>query len=133
MKTAVTIALTFSIIGFAQAHPAHPANGGRNAKSSPPIGILEKFDLDQDGKLSDEERRALKTSRRERMLKRFDVDRDGKLSKVERLEMQGKIKLRRAKLLRQFDADDDGKLSATERQVAREAAALRRSERPFAR
>lgn len=49
--------------------------------------MLERFDADKHGKLSDAERQAAKAQRaefRQRMLERFDADKDGKLSPAER-------------------------------------------------
>ena len=100
--------------------------------------MLEKFDTDGDGKLSEEEkaeaRKAMqekKQQREERMLKRFDADGDGQLSDAEKAEakkqkeqMQEKMKkagVNIEEIRKQFDADGDGQLSEQERAQARKA------------
>lgn len=64
----------------------------------------------------------------QRMLERFDKDGDGKLSEAERQAaheamgpMREKLAARRAEMLARFDADHDGQLSESERQAARAA------------
>ena len=94
--------------------------------------ILEKFDKDGDGKLSDEERaaareafRARLAAHKEEILKRFDKDGDGKLSDEERAATRESLRNRLAahwdQILKRFDKDGDGKLSDEERAAAREA------------
>jgi hypothetical protein len=82
--------------------------GGRGERPVPPE-ILEKFDLDKDGKLSPEERKAAREARE----KEFDKDGDGKLNEQEREAMRD---ANRAKMLERFDKDGDGKLSEEEKQ-----------------
>ena len=67
--------------------------GGR--PQGPPPHLLEKFDKDKDGKLSPEEREAMKAERekateeqRKVMLEKFDTDKDGKISPEEREAIQ---------------------------------------------
>jgi Ca2+-binding EF-hand superfamily protein len=59
------------------------------------------------------------------MLERFDADKDGKLSDAERTAARASMQQHRgemrAKMLERFDADKDGKLSDTERKAARAA------------
>ncbi len=71
--------------------------------------------------------------RNNKVLDRFDKDGDGKLSETEAQaarEMMEKRKERggelKKKMLERFDADGDGKLSEEERQAAREAMKKRR-------
>lgn len=67
--------------------------------------MVKKYDKDGDGKLSDEEREAMKKDRRERM------------------------EQRRAEMLKQYDKDGDGKLSDEERKPMIEARKKAREER----
>ena len=46
--------------------------------------LIEKFDTDGDGKLSDEEKQAAREARKAEFLKKFDKDGDGELSPEER-------------------------------------------------
>jgi hypothetical protein len=59
------------------------------------------------------------------MMEKFDADKDGKLSETERAAAKAAFKEKggefRAKVLERFDADKDGKLSETERAAAKEA------------
>ena len=71
--------------------------------------ILERFDLDGDGKLNQQEREALRAARgkhsqngeraqrptREQMIQRFDTDGDGKLNETERQAMRQVAQQRR--------------------------------------
>lgn len=81
----------------------------------PPPALLKEFDKDGDGKLSDEERKAMHEAmkarmeeRRKEMLEKYDTDGDGKLSEEERR------KARAAELIKRFDKDGDGKLDEAE-------------------
>lgn len=90
-----------------------------------PSQLLEKFDADKDGKLSDEEREAMKAERQKAseaqgkaMLDKLDTDKDGKISAEEReafkTERQKEMEQRRKEDFDKFDADKDGKLSYDE-------------------
>lgn len=79
----------------------------REGRGVPPE-ILEKFDLDKDGKLSKEEREAARAARE----KEFDKDGDGKLNDEEKKAMQED---NHKKMLQRFDKDGDGKLSDEEK------------------
>ena len=64
------------------------------ANRQPPAHIIEKFDKDGDGKLSDEERAEI----RKEMMAKFDKDGDGKLSPEERkAAMEARSKLSQGK------------------------------------
>ena len=85
--------------------------------------MLEKFDADGDGSLSDAEKQAAKEAfearraehREKMMLKHFDEDGDGVLSEPEQAAAQEAHEQRLAK----FDLDGDGELSREEHQAAR--------------
>ncbi len=91
-----------------------------NRPHGPPSAeMIKKFDKDGDGKLSDEERKAMqeagKAKREEHqkaMLAKYDKDGDGKLSDEERAAAKAD---REAEMLKKFDKDGDGKLSDEER------------------
>jgi Ca2+-binding EF-hand superfamily protein len=74
-----------------------------------------QFDTDGDGKLSKQEKKAMRESVRAQVLEKFDADGDGELSEEER----GAAKLARSeKIIAKFDTDGDNKLSAQELSVA---------------
>jgi len=79
-----------------------------------PPGERLYIDNDGDGKLSEEERAAMRKAMAERGGKRGEGD--------------GKAV--RERILKQFDRDGDGKLNEQERAAARKAMAERRKERP---
>lgn len=94
--------------------------------------VLEKFDADKDGKLSDAEksaaREAIKSRTgkvRDKALEKFDANGDGRLDESERAKARETVKTRAAglfqRLLKRFDADGDGKLSETERAALRQS------------
>ena len=112
--------------------------------------ILKKFDTDGDGKLSDTEKKTLRTEmqsrhgshdrrqwtseQRNEMLKKFDEDGDGKLSETEKASLRSEMQSRRGgrdrqqrtpeqrnEMLEKFDKDRNGELSTDERAAAREA------------
>jgi hypothetical protein len=97
--------------------------GGR--PQVPPSHLLEKFDKDKDGKLSLEEREAMKAERKnvgegegKGMLDKLDTDKDGKISPEEREAFKTvrlkEMEQRRKEDFDKFDADKDGKLSYDE-------------------
>ena len=100
--------------------------------TNPGPRVLEKFDADKDGKLSDEEkskaREAIKARTGEVMDKaqaKFDTNGDGKLDEAERAKAREAIKGQvgpriRERLLKRFDKDGDGKLNEAERAKAKE-------------
>lgn len=84
---------------------------------------MTEFDLDGDGILSEEERRAMMDAMRQEWIDRFDLDGDGELSREERMAARQAMfeqSPRGQDLMRQFDADGDGVLNADE-QAAMEA------------
>ncbi len=81
--------------------------------------MLEKFDTDKDGKLSEDERKAMQAARtakmeerRKEMIAKFDKDGDGKLNDEEREKAK---EGHQAEMIKKFDKDGDGKLSVEER------------------
>ncbi|MFC5050196.1 EF-hand domain-containing protein [Rubritalea spongiae] len=105
-------ALSLPSLSFAKDH-------GKKGKHCEKIRehILEKFDADGDGELSEEEREAAKAAMKERkeaFIAKYDTDGDGELSEDEKQAAKDLI-------IAQYDTDGDGKLSRDERQVAREA------------
>lgn len=97
--------------------------------------ILEKFDKDGDGKLSEDEKKAMREAiakRREKfktifeqLRQKYDSNGDGELSDDEKKAMREDLKRQheefKAQMLQKYDADGDGKLSEDERKEAREA------------
>ena len=84
-------------------------------ETPPPHGkmrdrMVEKFDADGDGQLSEDER---DKAREAWQRKRFDADNDGKLSDEE----QAAAEAARAKHMGEFDKDGDGQLSEDERKA----------------
>ena len=109
------------------AHPREPL-AGCDARAA---ALLENFDVDGDGALSDEERQTAREARRELHRERFqerfaaaDTDGDGELSREEKMAARElhreRVQERRAEIRAQFDTDNDGLLSDEERELARE-------------
>lgn len=93
--------------------------------------LLEKFDNDGDGKLSEAERSELKKemlqrkeARQAKMLERFDTDKDGTLTREEKKAAFPVIAKENREIhqavLGEFDKDGDGKLVAEEVRGVRE-------------
>jgi Ca2+-binding EF-hand superfamily protein len=97
-------------------------------KREMPAEMFEKFDADKDGKLSDDERKAMREAmkaqaeeRKAKMLEKYDADKDGELSDTEKEAMKADMQARHKALLEKYDADKDGKLSREEVKAARDA------------
>ncbi|MBT3201615.1 MAG: hypothetical protein HN350_17065 [Phycisphaerales bacterium] len=87
--------------------------------------FMKKYDKDGDGKLSDEERNAMREEFRKRARERYDKNKDGKLSDEERKAMrrgQGGAWREATERwrLQHFDLDADGVLSEAEEAEQRE-------------
>ncbi len=93
--------------------------------------ILETFDADGDGALSDEEKQAARAAKRERHQERrdsffdnVDTDGNGQISRDEfraaRETRKANRQQRRENVKAQFDADGDGELSDDEKNTLRE-------------
>ena len=75
---------------------------------------LKKYDKDGDGKLSDDEKKAMDEAVRLKAIKDFDWDGDGKLSDHEKTAMQWAEEGKCDGLLRAIDKDSSGDLSIEE-------------------
>ena len=102
-------------------------NKGENARSGRGGEFIQKYDKDGDGKLNDDERRAMfediQKKRREETFRRFDKNGDGKITGDERaaLDEQAKTNMEAAGVrwgLRDFDTDGDGALNEEEQAAA---------------
>lgn len=131
MKSLCFIA-TLAIIAsgaIAQDAPRGQGRGGNNPGGrggAPTAEMIKEFDKDGDGKLSEDERTAMRTAFRERAEKaraerekEFDKDGDGKLNDEERKAMMDANRERmeqfRKEREKEFDKDGDGKLNDEER------------------
>ena len=73
------------LAGLAVASGTPEKGKGKKHRVPPAIKqLIEKFDTDGDGKLSDEEKEAAREARKAEFLKKFDKDGDGELSPEER-------------------------------------------------
>ena len=109
------ILLGTCLIAGAQGNPDKP--GKPHRKGPPPPEILKEFDKDGDGKLSEDEHKAMRDAMQERYKdkwKEFDKDGDGKLSDQEKEAMK---EARKAMWMKKFDKDGDGVLSDEERKA----------------
>ena len=111
-KTKIALALCGSLAvgGIAAAEGFH--GGGDRAE------ILQKYDLNKDGKLDDGEKAAMRADFKARheklraeMISRFDTNKDGTLDDNERKAMQDTLSAERFK---QLDTNGDGVLSLDE-------------------
>jgi len=94
------------------------ARGG-GGRTSARADFMKKYDLDGNGELSEDERKAMREAFRKRSIERFDKDGDGKLSEEERRAMRrdrGGMWAAATERwrLQHFDKDGDGKLSEAE-------------------
>ncbi len=102
--------------------------------------MLEKYDTDMDGSLSQEELAEMKGARVDDLLKqhggkvtkRFDTNGDGQLDEAEKAEMDSKLGGMKSRMAQAFDAmvtkadgDKDGALSAGELERVREFQKMR--------
>lgn len=124
----LTLAVLVCSCGFAtaQERPERPQRE-KGARSIPPE-VFKQYDKDGDGKLSEDERKAMRAdmqgkakARRTEMLKKYDADGDGKLSEDERKAMREDMEASRKALIEKYDVNKDGKLNPEEMKAAREA------------
>ena len=104
-----------------------PNRSDRPQREIPPA-LLATFDIDKDGKLSDDERNAMRAAmqakaqeRKAAMLAKYDKDGDGKLSDDEKAMLKADREAKRLVLIEKYDTDKDGKLSPEEIKTARDA------------
>lgn len=147
MKTKLTMLLAlaglFTLNASAQDDPVRPGRpggpggeGGRGTgRPQPSAEDLKKYDKDADGKLSEEERTAMRADREKAMLEKYDADKNGKLDEAETKKMREENPRGRggpggpgggrfqpsAEDIKKYDADKDGKLSDEETKTMREA------------
>jgi hypothetical protein len=93
-----------------------------------PQALLETFDTNKDGKLSEDERNAMKAAmqakaeeRKSAMLAKYDKDGDGTLSNDEKATLKADMEAKRLALIEKYDADKNGKLGPDEIKAARDA------------
>lgn len=82
--------------------------------------MLDMYDADQDGQLSDEERNLMHEARMSGVVQRLDDDGDGRLSRTELLEMRSSAR-RPMPDFDTLDTDKDGFISVEELAVGRPA------------
>jgi len=104
--------------------------GGGRASGRTGLWVLspedrKTYDVDGDGQLSREERRALwrerQAARQKEMLAKYDANKNGQLDEDERKALREEI--RSGLMLRLFDRNGDGKLDEAESAAAKEAQA----------
>jgi hypothetical protein len=115
-----TLVACAAAIAIAAAAPAFAGDEGPQENQR--ARVIEEFDSDGDGRLSETERKAAREARGagRGMIEKFDTDGDGVLSTEERKAFNesdhGK---RRAEAIAKYDTDGNGKLSDDERKAAR--------------
>lgn len=86
--------------------------------------LLERFDTDGDGKLSEAERAAAKAQFPElsqAIIAMLDTDGDGKVSEAEKAAARERMQARIQEVIAKYDADGDGRLNEQERRAAFDA------------
>ncbi len=115
-------------VANAQEKPA-PGRGREAARQGGPGRLSEeqikKYDKDADGKLSEDEMKAMRTDREKEMLAKYDANKDGKLDEEERKKMQADNPRMQGfqpdpETLKKYDKNGDGKLDEEERKAWRE-------------
>jgi len=121
---------TFAMAEDAPTPPAAPEKGGRGAGGGrgmrePTPEMIKKYDKDGDGKLSDDEKKAMMEDMKAKreayektLIEKYDADKDGKLSPEER---KTAMEAEHKRILAAYDKDGDGKLSADEAKAAIDA------------
>jgi Spy/CpxP family protein refolding chaperone len=140
MLTKLKLALAFATLlgagatGLAVANTGAPADSAEQTVAQPTGGgwkqkMLEKYDLNKDGKLDDAERakmradrQAERAERRKEMLEKYDTNKDGKLEPNERKAM---IDDRADKRFEKLDTNHDGSISKEEFRAGMEKMAMR--------
>lgn len=121
MSRILTI-LAATLIALPAVHAAQ-SEGGQHQRGDRKQQILDRFDTDKDGTLSESERAAAKAACKQRVLEKFDTDKDGKLSDSEReaarAAFSARLKEKHPELFAKVDTDGDGVISKAEGQAAR--------------
>jgi hypothetical protein len=121
MKATTLIALSAMLgtCAFAQDAPKPEGQRPQRQQRQLPPEMLKQFDKDGDGKLNEEETKAMRTEmqakmeeRRKANLEKYDANKDGKLDEEETKKMRED---RQKEMLEKYDTDKDGKLSEEER------------------
>lgn len=123
MKPWITLGLLLASSAFAAAQEGSDKAPDRPQRKMPP-GMIERFDKDGDGKLSDDEMKAMQAERneaRKEMVKKYDKDGDGKLSGEERKTMRVEMEAKHKALVEKYDANKNGKLEPEEFKAAKDA------------
>jgi Ca2+-binding EF-hand superfamily protein len=117
-KTKIALALIASLAagGVAAAEGFHGGGAGR-------AEILQKYDLNKDGKLDASEKAAMKADfqakraeRKAEMLAKFDTNKDGKLDDGEKAAMR---EVRTEQAFKKLDQNGDGQISLAEFKAGR--------------
>ncbi len=123
MKVTTLLALSaiYGTCAFAQDAPQPPAGGGGRPggpRQLPPE-MIKQFDTDGDGKLNDDETKAMRAdfqakreARQKANLEKFDANKDGKLDEAETKTMR---EAQQKEMLEKYDANKDGKIDDAER------------------
>lgn len=105
------IALSVGALALLALVPVAEAGPDKTAKKKFVDRILAKYDVDGDGRLSMDERRAWFADRRAAALVKYDSNKNGELDPAERKVM---ARDRATAVLAALDGDKDGKLSRLE-------------------
>jgi Ca2+-binding EF-hand superfamily protein len=123
---AAILAITSVTVAVKAEDQKKPATPDFPPRTNMRAEAMKEFDKDGDGKLNDDERKAMMEARkamgekiRQAREKEFDKDGDGKLNDEEQKAMMDANKAMREKFMKErekeFDKDGDGKLSDEER------------------
>ena len=93
MKKLLSITLGLCVLGLINSQAAdEPKKEGKEVRGRKvPEAMLKKYDKNNDGKLDDSEREAMREDRKKEM-KKYDTNSDGKLDDTERAAMREDLK-----------------------------------------